>query len=122
MNTPKTYNFSDFYKGDGVKSFRILCYADEEHTVPVNLTGCTALMQLKNGGKVVFTYSTESTLTATSAPIVITNNEIRFTEILKWRIPAFNYAYDLQITYPDGFVRTFIKGQIPMEQDVSDNG
>lgn len=122
MNTPKTYNFSDFYKGDGVKSFRILCYADEEHTVPVDLTGCTALMQLKNGNKTVFTYSTASTLTETSAPIVITDNEIRFTEILKWRIPAFNYAYDLQITYPDGFVRTFIKGQIPMEQDISDNG
>jgi len=121
MNLPVTYNFEPHYKDDGLAGFILkLTYPSGE---VVDLTGCSALMQLRipeyrKDGKVIWEFSSEAE-DPLKLLVLNSSGEIQFPRIESWDIPKDNYQYDLQVTDSLGFVRTFMKGIFPVNQDVS---
>lgn len=116
------FNFEPFYRGDGVEDLEIEFWEDDAETIPWDLTGCQGLMQLKNGGKVVFTFKTGATHTDSTSLMTIALNIVTLKGFNSLKIPSFNYAYDLRFKRPSGFIETPIEGTIPVTQDVSDYG
>lgn len=119
MALPDTYNFPSHYAGDGIRTFNITLQDDED--VPIDLTGATIRMQLKTkstGGAVAWTFANtgepDTLLTTTPLSGIIT-----FPEILSWTVPGGNYFYDLEITDGGGFVKTYLKGQWVVINDIT---
>lgn len=88
------------------------------NTIPLNLTGCTLRMQLKKEyGGIAFL----SLTSVASAGITITNPVSGLFEINKQiiNIDAFNYVYDIELIKADGTVKTYIKGNFSITNDVT---
>lgn len=110
---PKTYNFKQQYAGD---TFNGLAFELDRNLSPIDLTGVIMKMQIRRGsnGQVI--------------KELTTSNGITITDPLagKFKIDAFvnpstayNYVYDLELTYPNGVVDTYIKGFFPIIEDVT---
>jgi hypothetical protein len=112
MNYPATYNFPTHYRGDGLNSFTLtLKYSDQSS---VDLTGASVLMQLRDlGGRLSYTFSTETNLTLPGTGV------IQFETIEEWTLRTGKYKYDLQVTDSTGFVRTYLRGEWLINQDIT---
>jgi hypothetical protein len=103
----------NLYRGDSY-SWRFQLWADEAHTVPVNLDGATAAAEIRDetaGVKVVDLPCT----------IVLPNAvEFAMTPAMYETCPARG-VWDLQITYSDGWVRTSVAGSVRVTGDVTDS-
>lgn len=121
MKLPITYNFEPHYKGDGLAPLRL--YFTDGDNEPIDLSFSTALMQLRvpsysKPGKVVWEFSSEAT-DADKLLILTYDGYVYFPEMDIWDLISNEYVYDLQITDGNGFVKTFTKGILPVNQDVS---
>ncbi len=105
-----TYNFPDHYSGDtfmGISSITLL-----ENGTPINLTNCGIYAQFRPvsnlANPVFFELSSDLDAIIIIAPSLgmITIPE----QIID--IPAGDYAYDLQVIFPNGYIKTFLNGKI----------
>lgn len=108
---PVNYNLN-IYRGDsGYWTFKF--WDDPKKSKPSNLTGATALCQIRNkiDGTVI------TTIQATIVPpnIVSCSLEPDGSSLIQ-----ANAVWDLQITYPTGDVQTPIGGTVITTLDVSD--
>jgi hypothetical protein len=83
--------------------------------VPIDFTGCTALAQLKLNKDdalpvVVFTVNLGNG---------VANISYGLTAAQVLALGVGRWFYDIQITFPDGTVRTYIYGKLKIIQDVS---
>ena len=102
-------------KGD---SFEAVNFAMILNSAVLNLTGCTLRMQLrKEYGGVIFL----SLSSVASAGITITNAAGGLFKINKQiiNIPEFNYLYDIEITFSDLTVKTWISGNFLVQCDIT---
>lgn len=115
--TPEIYNIENQYRNDtfdGIE-FKI---ENEVTGIGIDLTGCQILIQFKGGyqkSELVKTISND-------------NKGIENTDLLNgvFRILPFlvdwmpeTYSYDIQITFPDGVVKTFVKGTVTVINDTT---
>lgn len=117
-NQPVGYNFLPHYKQDGLRPFTITLKFDSEN--PVDLTNTIIRLQLRTKGsnKVVWFFTTEGD----GDTLLTLNGEfgiIQFPEILSWDIPPGTYQYDLEATDSTGFVRTYLRGEWMVNQDIT---
>ena len=90
-------------------SFEAVIFTMLVNGVAQDLTGSTIKMQIrKEPGGVAFT----SLTSVGSAGITITTPTSGVFQINKqiFSIPAYSYVYDIQITYSDGTVKSYIDG------------
>ena len=102
-------------KGD---TFEAVNFQMIVNNVALNLTGCTLRMQLKKEyGGVSFL----SLTSVASAGITITTPVSGLFKINKQiiNIDAFNYVYDIELIKSDGTVKTYIKGNFSITNDVT---
>jgi hypothetical protein len=123
---PSTLDFigeNAFYRGDTRElTFQLGGRSENGTFVPDDLTGCTAIIQIKQSSCDTDTLETFSTdveggLTLHDAPngILLWTINPEDTQSDVW----VSGVYDLQVTYPDGSVRTWIKGRVSLVSDVT---
>jgi hypothetical protein len=109
-----SYNFTHI-KGD---TFDEMPFAILKNAVAVNLTGAIIRMQLRSecGGLIAL-----SLTSVASAGITITNAVGGLFKINKQiiNIASGNYAYDLEILFSDGTVKTWLSGEFLIECDIT---
>jgi hypothetical protein len=107
-------NFSHI-KGD---TFEAVNFAVIKNAVVLNLTGAVIKMQLKKecGGVPILSFTTVA-----SAGLTITNAAGGLFKINKQiiNIPEYNYAYDIEITFSDGTVKTWVEGNFVIKCDIT---
>jgi hypothetical protein len=109
-----TYTIPPHHRGDtwdGINSITI-----SVNGVPIILTGTSIKMEFRQGPDypVVLTFSTsDNTLQ------IIGTSSIRVMP-RKIEIPFGTYYYDLQVTYPDGKVKTYMSGSWKIVPDVTE--
>ena len=107
-------NFSHI-KGD---TFEAVNFAVVKNTVALNLTGSVIKMQLKKECDGVAILALTS---VASAGLTITNAAGGLFKINQQiiNIPEFNYIYDIQITFADGTVKTWVEGNFVVKCDIT---
>jgi hypothetical protein len=107
-------NFSHI-KGD---TFEAVNFAVLKNTVALNLTGAVIKMQLKKecGGVAILSFTSVA-----SAGLTITNAAGGLFRINKQiiNIPEYNYLYDIEITFADGSVKTWVDGNFTINCDIT---
>ena len=116
MSAIATYKIADHYKGDtfdGVQ-FTLLNSTDN---IPINLTGCAIKIQFKKSAA-YGTLQKEITNTAGITIVDAVNGVFKIDAFLiNWS--EANYYYDIEITFPNGLVKTYIKGTLAIIRDVT---
>lgn len=108
--TPGTYNLV-IYRGD-TYDWRFQLWQDPEQTIPVDLTGVIIEAQIRNkaGGTLA------TTLDCVLEPPNIIN--VSLDAEASMLVPPSG-AWDLQLTFPDGAVRTPVAGLVKATLDVT---
>lgn len=114
--TPATYNFPDQYAGDTVARRRFTVTRTAAGvTAPEDLTGVAirCWFAKAEGGQVVLER-------AVGSGVTIVNAAGGVFDLDAFQAPAPGlYRYDVQFTYQDGRVRTYVGGQVRVRSDVS---
>lgn len=111
-----TYNIPDHRRGDtwdGINSVAI-----NSNDQPINLTGAIIKMQLRED----VDSPAALTLSTTGSTIVITNalqGTFTIPPILV-DIPFGKYLYDIQVTFANGVVKTYVKGTWEIVADITE--
>jgi hypothetical protein len=85
-----------------------------------NLSGAVMRMQIKASGTPLGQAKiTWSSLDGTITIGGVDSNEVSFSNIIN--LKGGIYAYDLQVTYPDGTVTTLLYGNLIVQQDITDS-
>lgn len=107
-------NFSHI-QGD---TFEAVNFEVIKNSTALNLTGAVIKMQLKKecGGVPILSFTSVA-----SAGITITNAASGLFKINKQiiNIPEFNYLYDIEITFADGTVKTWVEGNFTIKCDIT---
>lgn len=80
INQPAKFDFIPHYKGDGLSSFKITLSENEQ---PIDLTGCSVLMQLRESYLEKVAYEFSDTNGKLTIPMP-TNGEVMVNEIKEW--------------------------------------
>jgi len=116
--TQSTYNFPPHIKGDTFNGqlFRFST-SNGETSGSIDLTDATAKLQLKESyqSSPAFTFSTENEQITLPNP---SNGELQLESTII-NIDAGKYIYDLQITFPDESVQTYLRGEWVIINDVT---
>jgi hypothetical protein len=110
---PKTLNFKPQYEGDTFNGWQFTI--TDGDNLPIDLTNVSILMQIKgrNGGTVYKNFEIGSGITLVNA----LNGVFRLDSFKN--ISVGNYVFDIQITYENGVIKTYIKGSYNVELDTS---
>ena len=110
------YNFADKVKGDTLETVQ---FTVQVNSAPLDLTDCTILAQFKKQPCQTYDYQLGSDVAI--GGITITNavgGVFQIDErILSWK--QGTYFYDIQFTWTDGTVKTYIGGTIKIVEDVT---
>ena len=116
MTSIGTYIIEDHYKGDtfdGVQ-FTLKNITDN---IPINLTGCAIKIQFRKSAP----YGTlEKELTEVDGITIIDaiNGVFKINAfLLDWN--KATYFYDVEVTFPNNVVKTYIKGTLSIIQDTT---
>lgn len=109
---PGRYDLS-LYRGD-TAALRFVLWEDTGHTVPYDISTATAASEIrdKSGGAVI----TALTCTVTAPNII----DVVLDAAASPSVVAKG-VWDLQLTWPDGTVRTVIAGNVTTTADVTDS-
>jgi hypothetical protein len=107
-------NFSHI-QGD---TFEAVNFEVKKNNIAVNLTGAVIKMQLKKecGGVPILSFTSVA-----SAGLTITSAANGLFKINKQiiNIPEYNYSYDIEITFADGTVKTWVEGNFVVKCDIT---
>jgi hypothetical protein len=110
---PQTYNL-DIYRGDS-EHWTFTLFTDAGGTSPYDLTGVTAKaeMRIKPGDPV---------LTALACTVTLPNTvEVDLPAVASKALTVANAAWDLQLTWPTGQVKTVVVGSVKVTPDITDS-
>lgn len=112
---PGLFDWPAQYAGDtaGAQSFTIM-----RNGLPINLTDAVVRMQVRECGRPVPILDLTS---EDGQSIVITDALAGKLRIGYYRNPPApgSYVYDLEVTFPDGQVKTYLKGSYTIEGEVT---
>lgn len=108
---PQTYDFIPRLAGD---TWQGIIFTIEVNEEPVDLTGAQVDMAFKKGlnSKIILLLSTLTN------DIVVEDNTISIVPRILDLDPA-TYIYDLQVTFPDSSVKTYLKGNFKVLRDIT---
>lgn len=115
---PEKYDLR-LYRGDSY-SWSFVLWEDDAFTVPVDLAGATAAAELRNkpGGESIIVLS--CAVVSTPSPPRTNTVAVDLAAALWDDAPGLLAgAWDLEITYPDGSVRTVVSGKVTVTADVT---
>ena len=108
---PQRFDFPDLYKGDTYQAIHFVfsgAIGDAAAEV-LDLTDCTALIQLRRNGRLFHTFD-----------CVVTENEGKVSIVPDViNIPGGTYDVDVQLTLASGAIKTYLRGECTVVEDVS---
>jgi hypothetical protein len=110
------YNMADHYKGDTFEGVRFTL-TNSEDSSPIDLTAAliaSKFRRLSPTGDVVADLSIGSGITVIDAVNGVFEID---SMVIDWT--PTKYYYDVEITFSNAFVKTYIKGIMPVKQDVT---
>ena len=113
--TPGTYNIPDHYRNDTWDG--IVFTITDSNGDPIDLSSATVKMQIRRGiksGKLEDTRTGSGQAEVTDGP----NGEITIGAYVVDYLAA-TYYYDVQVTFPDTSVKTYIAGTWTFIEDVT---
>lgn len=116
MSSIGTYNIKDHYKGDTFDGIRFTLVNSTDDT-PINLVGATITSKFRKGsatGTVLADLSIGSGITVVDD----VNGVFDIDAFLIDWIPT-KYYYDVEVTFSNAVVKTYIKGTLNVIQDVT---
>jgi len=107
---PTQYNLN-CYRGD-THRWRFTCWADVAKTQPADLAGATVAAQVR--------VTANSTTILTTLGTAVTDNviDVEIHSASSQLLPG-SAAWDLQLVYPSGDVRTIVAGAVSARADVT---
>lgn len=108
---PAQYNVQIWRRDTWAQTFSIT-----SNDVAVDLSGCTVLIQVRlkpASTDVLLTLQTGTSITIGG----VGKNEITLNKLVD--IPAGNYVYDMNVTFPSGLVKTYIWGSFLVQEDIT---
>lgn len=93
-------------------TFEEVPFQIKKNNVAINLTGATIKMQLRKVAGGVIASEVALTITNATNGLFKINNQ-------KFTCDAFNYFYDIQITFADSTVKTWISGNFLILNDIT---
>lgn len=117
--TPSNYNFTDQYFGDTFDGVTFeLKYLNTEE--PIDLTGCTINMEFRYGKDGALLQRRLSTQTGEIIIEDEVNGIVKMNNFMvDW--PPRVYIYDMEFVYPNGEVKTYLKGSMKVYPDITQN-
>lgn len=109
---PAQYNVKIWRNDTWSQTFAIL--AD---TTPVDLTGCTILIQVRPTPASTSVLLTLSTANSSISIGGVSRNQITLNKIVD--VAAGSYVYDMNVTFPSGEVKTYLWGNFIVSEDIS---
>ena len=97
------------YKGD---TFNPVITFTDAASAPIDFTGCTIVMQIRDSKKVLMVELIEGNGFTRAANVLTFNKVLDFKE-------GTTYEHDMQVTYPDGVVKTLIGGKFTLTKDIT---
>lgn len=110
-----TYNFPDHIKGN---TFKGIVFTIKVNGVVSDLTGCEIKMHIKTSIRDVSPVAEYSTTNLKIELTDPTNGKFAFKEQII-DVAAALYVYDIEITYPDDTVFTYIRGTWKINQNIT---
>lgn len=114
LTLPQVYDFLPRLTGD---TWPGIVFSIEVDSVAEDFTGCIVEIAFK---KSHLTSTVSLLLSTETSDITISTNVITVEPRILELLPG-SYIYDLQVTYPDSRVRTFLKGSFKVLRDVTPN-
>jgi hypothetical protein len=118
---PEKYDLR-LYRGDSY-AWSFVLWEDDAHTIPVDLTDATPAAELRNkpGGETIVVLACAIVTTPPGPGPERTNTVAVDLDAALWDgAPGLLAgAWDLEITYPDGSVRTVVAGKVTVTADVT---
>jgi hypothetical protein len=115
---PGKYDIPAHYNGDTLDAQNyVLSNLINEVSTPINLTGATIKWQFKEGsrgGAVVKELNIGTGITVTDAA----NGDFTM-DAFRWTYGSGVFYYDVQFTFPDGSVKTYITGRLNVIEDTT---
>jgi hypothetical protein len=111
------YNIPDHISGDtwdGIASITV-----ESGGIPISLVGCSIKMQVRTSYSLASPVYIEFSTVDGTIIIPIPLQGIVSIPPRLVNIPVGDYKYDFQITYPNGFVKTYMKGNWKILQTIT---
>jgi hypothetical protein len=107
---PSKYNLKDHYRGSTFTALPIKFNFD--------ITGATILTQIRRqpNAEVIHEWLTGTNITVNNA----STGDVVLQKILDFSPDPAVYDYDVKITFPDGVTETYIKGNIKVIQNISE--
>ena len=109
---PAQYNVKIWRNDTWAQTFAILA-----NEVAVNLAGSTIVIQVRESASSTTPLLTLSTTTSTITITGTNNNQITLNKVVD--IPSGTYAYDMNVTFPSGVVKTYIWGTFIVQDDIT---
>lgn len=112
---PEKYTFKQQYAGDTFKGL-LMTLKDENNVNPIDITGYQFKMQIKTSelGQIIKELTNDFGITITDA----VNGAFKIDEFLTPQ-KSGSFYYDLQVTYPNNKVDTYMRGYFPITQDIT---
>jgi len=110
---PGVYNYESQYRGDSLDEIEFAIINDDTG-LPIPLTGATLKCQFRKpfNGSTVLEITDGSGITVTSA---VNGMFVIDTFLIGW--DAGLYVYDVEVTFGDGTVRTYVRGTLNLISD-----
>jgi hypothetical protein len=103
------YNFPDHISGDSWKGLNITILENGE---PLNITDCDIFIHFRPVHNLASPIFLELTSDKNNIGTIIPEQGLLAIDVTNFDIPSGVYNYDLQINFPDGSVKTYLKGTI----------
>ena len=124
MAKPAIYNIQ-VTRGDTL-TLSALFQDDQEPASPIDFTGCSIVMQVRQGPN--YPVFAEFSSVGDNPKITFDNNDpttgriyIRDEAVNTAAYPWTQASYDIQVTYADGTVRTHLAGYVTVLEDITEN-
>jgi hypothetical protein len=111
------YNFPDHKKGDTFKAVAFtLLYSDT--LLPISLQGASIECQFRLGSR---TGAKVHDVNSTSGITIIDGlaGKFKLNQLTNIYWDVGTYFYDIEITFADGVIRTYVEGSITITQDTT---
>ena len=118
---PGIYNFKTQKANDTFNGLRFTCtLTSDGSTDPIDLSGFEIRMQVRKSidCPVILELTNSDVDTGISIEDAL-NGIFRIDEFVVPNVGSFSYKYDIEFKYPSGVVKTYIKGNFPIEEDVT---
>lgn len=117
---PGTYDFKTQRSGDTVKGVKMtITRTSMGTTTPIDLTGMVIRMQVKKDKCFDAIVDLSS---ANAGEITIedaVNGVFCIEDFICPSVKTFSYIHDIEFTYPNGVVETYLSGKFPIQGDVT---